>query len=374
MRLHVVSLPWTETTKDYLTCAYTQKVVKFCQMMDSLGYEVVLYAGEENDAPCTEHHVVVTKEEREKWFGKSKLDVSMAPKITWDPRSEPWMTMNGRVIGLLARADSKDIFCPVSGGCQYLISQSRPELSVAEWAIGYEGVVMDKQWHRCFESYAWMHYVYAQQKVVNGIWYDVVIPNSFDPEDFTFQEKPADDGYLLYMGRVIQRKGVEHAAEIAKRLDRELLVAGPGAKQKGKRVVAQDVEFEGTYVGPADIQKRKELLGGASVLLAPTLYIEPFGGIAVEAMLCGTPVVATPWGAFAETVREGISGALFHTIPEGAEAVLRAMELDRGEVRKWAEQYSIWNVRHQYDRWLNQIHGLQCDGTGVGDFYGTGAA
>lgn len=371
MRLHVFSLPWTETTPEYLSCAYTQKVVKFCQMMMSLDHEVILYAGQNNEAPCTDHHPVITAKERKRWFGDDRLGISVDPTITWDPHSEPWTTMNGRIISLIANADKHDILCPVSGGCQHLVSQARPEMTVAEWAIGYEGVVTNNTWHWCFESQAWMHYIYAKQDVVNGRWYDTVIPNSFDPDDFEFQ--PTGGDYLLYMGRVIGRKGVQHAADIAKAAGMRLVVAGPGAKQKGKRVVSDEVNVEGEYAGVADKQTRSELLGGAAALLAPTLYIEPFGGVAVEAMLCGTPAVTTDWGAFPGTVKEGVSGARFRTIPEGVEAVNRATQLDRHGIREWAERYSIWNVRDEYDAWLRRLDGLWCDGRGVGDFYGHGA-
>jgi glycosyltransferase involved in cell wall biosynthesis len=75
-------------------------------------------------------------------------------------------------------------------------------------------------------------------------------------------------------------------------------------------------------------------------------------------MMCGTPVVASPWGAFNETVVPGVSGYPFHTLAEGVTAVEQAMLLDRTKVREHAERYSIWNVRHEYDRWLKQLHGL----------------
>lgn len=357
MRLHVPSLPWTETTGDYLSCAYTQKVVKFCQMMDSLGHEVVLYAGERNEAPCAEYHVVVSDEERRAWFGEGdSLGVSMSSTITWEPQSVPWRTMNTRVAAMLGDADPREeLFCPISGYCQWSIAERWPALSVAEWGIGYKGIGLRERWARCFESYAWMHHVYGRERLDAPPAHDVVIPNSFDPDDFRFS--PDSDGYVLFLGRVTGQKNPHWGSVIAEQLDMPYLVAGPGAMQDGELVVnsAEGFGFRGQYVGCADKERRRELLSRAALLIVPTAYIEPFGGVAVEAMLSGTPVLATRWGAFPETVAPGVSGELFSNVAEGTQAAERAIALDRVGVRAWAERYSIWNVRFEYDQWLKSL-------------------
>ncbi len=375
MRLHVPTLPWAETTKDYLSCAYTQKVVKFCQMMMSLDYEVILYGGERNEAPCTKHHAVITNQEREQWFGKfDPTDTSVQPTITWDPNHAAWFTTNRRVSALM-KADSseKDIFCPIMGYDHYPIAVQHPKMSVAEWGVGYEGVVKRDRWHWCFESEAWRHYIYGKQNIVNGRNYDTVIPNSFDPADFTFSAKRGD--YLMFLGRLVTRKGPHIGALIAEKLGMPYVVAGPGGKQLPGGIVECDkgLQFRGEYVGSVGLKERAQLLANAAALIVPTIYIEPFGGVACEAMLSGTPVVASNFGAFTETVRPHISGYRFTTLPEGCEAVKSAMELDRQQVRDYAEKFSIWKVRYQYDHWLKSIHGLWADGTGVGDWFGDGA-
>lgn len=366
MRLHVPSLPWTQTTPAYLSCAYTQKVVKFCRMMMSLGHEVILYAGVDNEAPCTEHHVVVPEDDRLLWYGGERWLPTQHARISWDPLTPPWTTMNSRVVELMRQGtlvdEHADVICLISGFCQNDIALAWPDTQVAEWGIGYEGVVPNAHW--CFESYAWMHYVYAKQGMVNGRWYDVVIPNSFDPADFRLGD--GDGGYLLYLGRMVYRKGPLVAAQIAQRLGMHLVCAGPGAdKVMGGGWRSEEEWVQGdhiTYVGTVDAAHRADLLAGAAALLAPTLYIEPFGGVAVEAMLSGTPVVATPWGAFPETVRPGVSGYLFSTLAEGTAAVQAALELDRVGVRRWANRYSIWNVRDEYQRWLENVTGLRGEG------------
>ena len=73
--LHVVGLPHTMTNGEYATCAYTEKIRKFCDMMTGGDRRVILYAGEENTAACDEHVVLVTAEQREDWFGLGGVQV-----------------------------------------------------------------------------------------------------------------------------------------------------------------------------------------------------------------------------------------------------------------------------------------------------------
>lgn len=65
MRFHVISLPHTQTTKEYINCAYTEKVRRFCIMMKSLGHTVYLYASEDNEAPVDELITCITKQGRQ---------------------------------------------------------------------------------------------------------------------------------------------------------------------------------------------------------------------------------------------------------------------------------------------------------------------
>src|SRR5262249_30639929 len=115
--LHVVGLPHTETTAAYLTCAYTQKIVKFCRMMTALGWPIVLYAGEANEAPVAEHVVVATRAQQLDWYGEADFDQPWT--IDWTPAARPWVEMNAAVIAhLRARWRPGDIVCLSSGWCQ----------------------------------------------------------------------------------------------------------------------------------------------------------------------------------------------------------------------------------------------------------------
>jgi glycosyltransferase involved in cell wall biosynthesis len=100
-------------------------------------------------------------------------------------------------------------------------------------------------------------------------------------------------------------------------------------------------------------------MAGAVALLAPTLYIEPFGGVAVEAMLSGTPAITSDFGAFTETVETGRTGFRFRTLAEGAQAVGAATTIDPLGARERAvERFAMENVAPAYLRVLERLEGL----------------
>lgn len=367
MRLHVLGLPWTETTRSYLHCAYTQKVLKLCDMM-SRGYEVVLYAGEENEARVAEHVPLISRDERVAWFGEWDEN-GLFGNIDWNPASPWWQAFNGRAIAEVSkRAEPHDVLCIVTG-TQVPVAHGLPKLMPVEWAVGYEGIQLPR---RIFESYAWMHYVYGREAVVRREFvdynpYDAVIPNFFDPADFA--EAGGADDYLLFLGRLVWRKGPQVAAAIADRLGMRLVLAGPGAAsvEKGRIVLGtgegQIVGERIEYVGPVDLAARRELYSKAVATIVPTLYVEPFGGVAVEAMMSGSPVIASDWGAFTETVPNGVGGYRFRTLAEGADAVVRSLDLDRASVRDYAlGRYSLDAVYPLFDSHFHRLDTLWGEG------------
>jgi glycosyltransferase involved in cell wall biosynthesis len=360
MRLHVLSLPHTQTTSEFLSCAYTQKVVKFSKMMTRRGHEVILYSGEQNEAECAEHVVLMSEEERAGWFG-SGFDTVLTP-LVWEASQPYWQLFNGRAIeALRERVDMRnDVLCLITGWPQKPVTDAlgidtgkRPMIA-CEWAVGYEGIYTE---FCAFESSAWMHHIYGLRGWRNGRFYDAVIPNFFDPADFYTLAK-AD--YLLYMGRLVGRKGVVVAAEIAKRAGMKLIVAGPGATAWSKgSITAPEFTIEGDveYVGEVGLEERAELMAQAKVLLCPTLYVEPFGGVCVEAMMSGTPVLTTDFGAFRETVTPDV-GRRFATLAE-ADAALEV--LMNGFTPDWTPRpraparYSLEAVAPQFERWFEQL-------------------
>jgi glycosyltransferase involved in cell wall biosynthesis len=246
-----------------------------------------------------------------------------------------------------------DVLGLIAGRCQQAISDLLRATGlnpvVWEWGIGYSGVLADT--HHTFESYAWAHHVAGLSQRDDVRFFDSVVPNCFDIGDFTVSIVPGD--YLLYMGRPTPRKGLPIITEIAQRTDIPIKIAGqPGADIPGTE-----------YVGLVTGQVKADLLAGARALLAPTTYLEPFGGVAVEAMLSGTPVITTDWGAFTETVRQGITGFRCHTLREFLTAVDQAGDLNRARIFEYARaRYSLETGSQMYAQVIQRLLTLYGDG------------
>lgn len=366
--LHLLGLPHTQTTRDVTVCAFTSKTVKFSRMMTALGYKVIVYSGEHNDAECAEHVPIFTDWEQHKWYG-GNIDPNFLPSIaTWNSADVQWVTSNGRAAEEIEkRADPQDVILLTAGLAQKPISDALPHMISAEWAVGYDGAWAP---YRCYESYAWKHYLWGKYGVGEGRWYDTVIPNFFDEREFSMSESKGD--FLLFVGRMIRAKGIQTAVEIAKSSGMKLVMAGSGVISHSEgRIECEDgtvLEAPGLeYVGTVNAEERNKLMGEARALLVPTSYIEPFGAVAVEAQLVGTPVVATDWGAFTETVDHGRTGYRFSTLAQGVEAVEKCANWELGlspsEIRANAlRRWSLESIGPLYEEWLERIDGLWGDG------------
>jgi glycosyltransferase involved in cell wall biosynthesis len=144
---------------------------------------------------------------------------------------------------------------------------------------------------------------------------------------------------LLFFGRIHPDKGTATAIEVAARAGRDIVIAGIIQDQEyfetevAPRVDGERVSYVGS-VGPRD---RQRLLGGAAALLHVIDFDEPFGLSVVEAMACGTPVIASRRGSMPEIVMPGVNGFLVDRPADAVEAVERAAMLDRASVRRSIE-------------------------------------
>lgn len=351
MRFHVLGLPHTQVNKDYPNnvCAYTQKVVKFVEMMKDLGHEVLLYAGEQTmpgDAPADEHVVCITLDDQARFFPDPYPE--RVPEFL---ASHPGFAVFNAAAAVAIKdrtRDDDDIIITFGGTAQLPVSQRNERLRTVEAGIGYTGTFSD---YRVFESYSWMHTILGLQSsgdVPDGTPYDTVIPNFFDPADFPLGRHDGD--YVLFIGRTVERKGIRLAIEAAQQAGQTLLIAG------GQGNV--DVSTHPGYLGMVGPERRAELMGGASAVLVPTVYTEPFGGVAVEAQLCGTPVITTDWGAFTETVDQGQSGWRVRTMGEFVWCLRNIHEVSRGApaIRAAARaRYGMDTIKHSYQDYFERV-------------------
>jgi glycosyltransferase involved in cell wall biosynthesis len=162
-----------------------------------------------------------------------------------------------------------------------------------------------------------------------------VVPHGIDTAAFPFSAEQGE--YLLFLGRMIEDKGPREAIAIARELDIPLVMAG-AAGDYFTAQVAPLVVGSVSYVGVVDAARRNELLAGAAALLFPVTYPEPFGLVMIEAMACGTPVAAVALGAVPEIVDEGVTGHCAESAAELAGVVPATVALDRGRIRRVAEE------------------------------------
>lgn len=354
-KLHVFALAHTASSKKYGVCAYTGKVQRFCKMMSDRGHEVIHYGneGSEDLGEKTTHVQIFSKADQERFYGQEEW----FQKGIWFAAPLHGATVdewNRRAVYAAQQRTTgrKDEFvCLIMGRGQMSIAEGLSTTTAVEFGVGYEGTFTQR---RCFESYAWMHHVYGLQGTKDGIWYDSVVPNYFDPEDFTYREsKDSHVPYFLFMSRLTHRKGYQTAIDVTRHIGAKLVIAGAAGETP-----RDDAHVE--YVGIAGLEQRRELLAGARALFVPTYYLEPFGGVVIEAGFSGTPVITTDWGAFPETVIAvggcDDTGFRCRTFKEFIQATENICDISPAACRHNAEtRYSMDAIGPKYDRYFDML-------------------
>ena len=360
IRLHILGLPHTVTHNDFSHCAYTGKVLRFPRMMMSRGFEVYHYGIEGSATDATKQVDVLSREEwdmlrvmsyRHLHPEKTKEE---AVKHLTDHSSfigdlGNWSTplyreFNARLRPLLIanyRSTETDIVC-LPFGVSHDTALDGLNFVVCETGIGYNDSTRN---YRIFESYAWLHQVLGvEKKWGHNYWF--VIQNYFDSMEWPLSLTPKINT-VGFLGRIYDGKGCNVIVEIAKRMPHvRFILCGQG----------NPIQFltqpNIVYKPPISGLERGEYLGSLQALLAPTVFIEPFCGVVVEAQLCGTPALSVDYGAQTETIEPFKTGLNCHTLQEFCMGVQMAIDgkFDRKYIRERAVRlYDMFNVAHKYE-------------------------
>ena len=159
--------------------------------------------------------------------------------------------------------------------------------------------------------------------------------------------------YLAFIGRIAPVKGTHLAIAVAKKAGIPLKIAGevqPLFKDYFEAEVKPHLDGKHVeYIGEADLDAKNELLGNATAMLFPIQWDEPFGLVMIEAMACGTPVIAMPGGSVPEIVKDGVSGWVCRSVNEMSERVRHTGDFDPAQVRVYAEDtFSLDRMVKQY--------------------------
>ena len=184
-----------------------------------------------------------------------------------------------------------------------------------------------------------------------GLDYLATTYNGVDPAEFQFSDGPGD--YLCFLGRFHPEKGTHLAIEIAKRAGVRLKIAAiPQDEAYFRELVAPQIDGDRVqFLGAVEREARNELLSGALALVHMTTRPERFGLTTIEAMACGTPVLAARMGSLPEIVVDGVTGYLCDGVGEAVAKVPLLASLDRRACRAHVEKH--FSVERMIDRYLD---------------------
>jgi glycosyltransferase involved in cell wall biosynthesis len=204
-----------------------------------------------------------------------------------------------------------------------------------------EGGVIYEQIARVSSRVGFISLSLNQRKPKPDLPWVANIPNALDFS--LYPVKPHAGEYLLFLGRMSPDKGCHRAIAVATETGLPLKIAGKNREAKEREYFEQYVQPHLNerieYLGEVTHGQKVELLQDARATLFPIEWEEPFGLVMIESMACGTPVIATRWGAVPEVIEHGRSGIIVEHDREMAGALDAADGLDPMELRAYAEEW-----------------------------------
>lgn len=219
----------------------------------------------------------------------------------------------------------------------------KPVVTTLHFALPLAQRLNDR--HTILQKYKDLPYtsISASQRKGMDLNFIETIYNSLQLDHFPFSDKPQD--YVAWIGKIVPHKGTKEAILAAKKAGVKIKLAGvvDEGVEESKKYFEEEIKpllgDNAEYIGPVDVQARAQFLGGASALLVPILWEEPFGLVMAEAQAVGTPVIAFNRGAASEVIQNNKTGFLVNTIEEMAEKMKEVATLNRQDCRIFVEKH-----------------------------------
>ncbi|MBI2031780.1 MAG: glycosyltransferase family 4 protein [Candidatus Levybacteria bacterium] len=195
----------------------------------------------------------------------------------------------------------------------------------------------------------------SQRKNYPQLSYLDTVYNGVDTNIFSFSSDP--HGYFLMMGSIGRHKNQKIAIKIAKRLKIKLIIAGKIRDNDYFEEIKRDIDGEMIkWIGEIDLKDKVKLYQGAKALLFPILWEEPFGLVMIEAMSCGTPVIAFNNGAVSEVLINNKTGFVIESDSQMIEAIHKIDSINRVDCRKHVEdKFTIEKMVDNYEKSLLKL-------------------
>lgn len=195
----------------------------------------------------------------------------------------------------------------------------------------------------------------SQRKSCPDLSYLATVYNGVDTAKLAFNSTPKD--YLLMVGTIGRHKNQASAIKVAKNLGKKLVLAGKIRDQDYFEELKRDIDGEQIkWVGEIGFEEKVKLYQNAKAFLFPILWEEPFGLVMIEAMSCGTPVIAFNHGATPEVVVNGLTGFVVENDSQMIEAVKKIGSIDRADCRKHVEKnFTVEKMIDGYEKACEKI-------------------
>jgi len=316
--------------------------------MKARGHYIIHYGHEDSNVICDEHVTVSTNKDLEIAYGNFDWRNNF---FKFDVEDHAYKTFFKNAIEEVGkRKQPKDFILPFWGSGVRPICDAHQDMICVEPGIGYAG----GHWARwkIFESYA-VYHAYCNMTSCGTCkqdWYEAVVPNYFDLDDFDYCEEKED--YFLFLGRVYEGKGIHIAVQMTHELGVKLIVAG---QQSLKSAGIDPCPPHVIEVGYADKETRKKLMSKAKCGIVASMYLEPFGGVQMEMLLSGTPTITTDWGSFTENNIHGVTGYRCRSFEQFCWAGRNIDKIKPSDCRKWALNFSLERVSLMYEEYFQMV-------------------